>query len=126
MTKVTKDNKGWRECSQKFIPLSSIFSIPIFSSTEFSILRISCGSHNFKVTSIKIYPRGFLCVCYSSIARLKVTFCQCGLLVPVYLDVKVNAKIAYSGGCGLYEDIVERQEYRVRKKLLLSFLLSYF
>ena len=65
----------------------SNFSIPIFSSTEFSILRISCGSH-------KTHPRGILCVCYSNITRSKVKFCQRGLLVPVYLCVKVNAKIA--------------------------------
>ena len=94
MTKVTKNNKGWRECSQKLMSLSPIFSMPIFSSTEFSILRISCGSDNVKVTSIKTHPRGFLCVCYSYITRSKVTFCQRGLLVPVYLCVKVNAKIA--------------------------------
>ena len=65
-----------------------------FSSTEFSIFRISCGSDNVKVTSIKTHPRGFLCVCYSYITRSKVTFCQRGLLVPVYLCVKLNAKIA--------------------------------
>ena len=93
MTKVTKSNKGWRECSQKLMSLSPIFSMPIFSSTEFSILRISCGSDNVKVTSIKTHPRGFLCVCYSYITRSKVTFCQRGLLVSVYLCVKVNAKI---------------------------------
>ena len=94
MTKVTKNNKGWRECSQKLMSLSPIFSMPIFSSTEFSILRISCGSDNVKVTSIKTHPRGFLCVCYSYITRSKVTFCQRCLLVPVYLFVKVNAKMA--------------------------------
>ena len=94
MTKVTKSNKRWRECNQKLMSLSPIFPMPIFSSTEFSIHRISCGSHNVKVTSIKTYPRGFLCVCYSYIARSKVTFCQRGLLVYVYLCVAMNAKIA--------------------------------
>ena len=94
MTKVTKSNKGWRMCSQKLMLLSPIFSMPIFSSTEFSILRISCSSDNVKVTSIKTHPRGFLCVWYSYISTSKVTFCQRGLLVPVYLCVKVNAKIA--------------------------------
>ena len=93
MTKVTKSNKGWRECSQKLMSLSSSFYMPIFSSTEFSILRISCGSDNVKVTSIKTHPRGFLCVCYSYITRWKAKFCQRGLLVPVYLCVKVNVKI---------------------------------
>ena len=44
MTKMTKSNKGWRECSQKLMSLSQIFSIPIFFSTEISILRISCDS----------------------------------------------------------------------------------
>ena len=33
--------------------LSPIFSMPFFSSTEFSILRILCGSVNVRVTSIK-------------------------------------------------------------------------
>ena len=94
MTKVTKSNKGWQDCRQKLMSLSPIFSMPIFSSTEFSILRISCGSDNVKVTSIKTHPRGFLCACYSYISRSKVTFCQRGLLVPVYLCVKANAKIA--------------------------------
>ena len=93
MTKVTKSNKGWRECSQKLMSLSPIFSMPIFSSTEFLILRISCGSHNVKVTSIKSHLRGFLCVCCSCITRSKATFCQSGLLVPVYLCIKVNMKI---------------------------------
>ena len=93
MTKVTKSNKGWRECSQKLMSLSPIFSMLIFSSTEFSILRISCCSDNVKVTSIKTHPRGSLCVCYSYITRSEVKFCQLGLLVPVYLCVKVNAKI---------------------------------
>ena len=87
MTKVTKSNKGWRECSQKLMSLSPIFSMPIFSSTEFSILRISCGSDNVKVTSIKTHPRSFLCLCYSYINRSKVTFCQRRLLVPVYLSM---------------------------------------
>ena len=94
MTKVTKSNKGWKECSQKLMSLSLIFSMPIFSLTGFLILRISCSSDNVKVTSIKTHPRGFLCVWYSYISRSKVTFCQRGLLVPVYLCVKVNAKIA--------------------------------
>ena len=94
MTKVTKSNKGWKECSQKLMPLSLIFSMPIFSLTDFLILRISCSSDNVKVTSIKTHPRGFLCVWYRYISRSKVTFCQRGLLVPVYLCVKVNAKIA--------------------------------
>ena len=94
MTKVTKGKKGWRECSQKLMSLSPIFPMPIFSSTEFSILLISWGSDNVKVTSIKKNPRGFLCVCYSYITRSKVTFCQRDLLVPVYLYVKVNVKIA--------------------------------
>ena len=88
MTKVRKSNKGWKECSQKLMSLSPIFPMPI------SIVRISCGFDNVKVTSIKTHPRGFLCVCYSYITRSKVTFCQRGLLVPVYLCVKVNAKIA--------------------------------
>ena len=61
MTKVTKSHKGWRECSQKLMSLSPIFSMPIFSSTQFFILGISCGSDNVKVTSIKTHPRGFLC-----------------------------------------------------------------
>ena len=87
MTKVTKSNEG-------LMSLSPIFSMPIFSSTEFSILRVSCGSDNVKVISTKTHPRGFLCVCYSYITRSKVTFCQRCLLVPVYLFVKVNAKIA--------------------------------
>ena len=52
------------------------------------------GSDKVKVTSIKTHPRGFLCVCYSYITRSKATFCQRGLLVPVYLCVKLNAKIA--------------------------------
>ena len=93
MTKVTKSNKGWRECNQKLMSLSQMFSMPNFSSTEFSILRISCGSDNVKVISIKTHPRGFLCVCCRYITRSKVTICQRGLLVPVYLCVKVNAKI---------------------------------
>ena len=88
MTKVTKNNKGWRECSQKLMSLSPIFSMPIFSSTEFSILHISCGSDNVKVASIKTHLRGFLCVCYSCITRSKATFCQRGLLLPVYLVCK--------------------------------------
>ena len=71
--------------------LSPIFSIPSFSSTEFLILRISCSSDNVEVTSTKSYRRGFLCVCYGYITRSKVTFCQRGLLLPVYLCVKVNA-----------------------------------
>ena len=90
MTKVTKSNKGWRECSQKLMSLSPIFSMPIFYSTEFSILCISCGSDNVKVTTIKTHPRGFLCVYYSHITSSKVTFFQRDLLVPVYLYVKVN------------------------------------
>ena len=94
MTKVKKSNKGWRECSQKLMSLSPIFSMLIFSSAEFSILCISCGADNVKVTSIKTHPRGFLCICYSYINRSKATFSQRGLLVPVYLYVKVNAKIA--------------------------------
>ena len=94
MTKMTKSNKGWRECSQKLMSLSPIFSMPIFSSTEFSILRISCGSDNVKVASVKTHLRGFLCVCCSCITRSKATFCQRGLLLPVYLCVKVNVKIA--------------------------------
>ena len=94
MKKVPKSNKGWRERSQKLMSYSSIFSMPILSSTEFSILRISCGSDNVKVTSIKKHLRGFLCVCYSYITRSKVTFCQRGLLVHVYLCVAMNAKIA--------------------------------
>ena len=94
MTKVTKSNKGWRECSQKLMSLSPIFSMPIFFSTEFSILRISCGFHNVKVTSIKTHPRSFLCVCCSYITRSEVTFCQRGLLLAVYLCVKLNVKIA--------------------------------
>ena len=94
MTKVTKSNKGWKEWSQKLMSLSPIFFMFIFSSTEFSILRISCSSVNVKVTNIKTHPRGFLCACFSYITRSKVTFCQRGLLVPVYLCVKVNAKIA--------------------------------
>ena len=94
MTKVTKSNKGWRECSQKLMSLSSIFSMLIFSSTEFSILRTSCGSDNVKVISMKTHPRDFLCVCYSYITKSKATLCQRGLLVPVDLCVKVNAKIA--------------------------------
>ena len=92
-TKVTKSNKAWRDCSQKLMSLSPIFSMPIFSSTEFSILRILCGSDNVKVTSIKAHPRSLLYVCYSYIATPKATFCQRSLLVPVYLCVKVNAKI---------------------------------
>ena len=95
MTKVTKSNKGWRECSQKLMSLSPIFSMPIFSSTEFSILRISYGSDKVKVTSIKTHPRGFLCACYSYITRSKLIFCQRGLLVLVYLCVKVNTKICH-------------------------------
>ena len=67
MTKLTKSNKGCRECSQKLMSLSPIFSMPIFYSTEFSILCISCGSDNVKVTTIKTHPRGFLCVYYSHI-----------------------------------------------------------
>ena len=94
MTKVTKTNKGWRECSQKLMSLSPIFSMPIFSSTEFSILRLSFGSDNVKVTSIKTHPRGLLRVCHGYITRSKVTFCQRGLLLPMYLCVKENAKIA--------------------------------
>ena len=94
MTKVTKGNKEWRECSQKLMSLSPIFSMPIFSSTEFSILRISCGSNNVKVTSIKTHSRGFLCVCYRYVTRSKGTFWERGLLVPVYLCIKANAKIA--------------------------------
>ena len=90
--KVAKSNKGSRECSQKLISLSPIFSKPILSSTEFSILLISCGSDNVKVTSIKTNPSGFLGVCYTHITRSRVTFCQRGLLVPVYLCVKVNVK----------------------------------
>ena len=86
--------KSNRECSQKLISLSPIFSMPIFSSTEFSILCISCGSDNVQVTTIKTHPRGFLCICYTYITRWKATFCQRGLSVPVYLCVKVNAKIA--------------------------------
>ena len=74
MTKVTKSNKGWRECSQKLMSLSPIFSMPIFSSTEFSILRISCGSDNVKVTSIKTHPRGFLCVCLAILPDRKQHF----------------------------------------------------
>ena len=58
---MTKSNKGWVECSQKLMSLSPIFSMPIFSSTQFFILGISCGSDNVKVTSIKTHPRGFLC-----------------------------------------------------------------
>ena len=92
MTKVTKSNKGLRECSQKLMSLSSFFSMPIFSSIEFWILCISCRSDNVKVNSIKTHPRGFLCVCYSYITRSKVVFCQCDFLVPVYLCVKVNAR----------------------------------
>ena len=92
-TKVTKSNKAWRDCSQKLMSLSPIFSMPIFSSTEFSILRILCGSDNVKVTSIKAHPRSLLYVCYSYIATPKATFCQRSLLVPVCLCVKVNAKI---------------------------------
>ena len=94
MTKVTKSSKGLKECSQKLMSLCPIFSMPIFSSTEFSILRISYSSNKVKVTSIKTHPRGFLCVCYSYTTRPKVTFCQRGSLVPVYLRGKVNAKIA--------------------------------
>ena len=60
MKNVTKINKGWRECSQKLMSLSPIFSIPILSSTELST----------------------------------TTICKRGLLVPVYLCVKANAKIA--------------------------------
>ena len=93
MTKVIKSNKGWRECSQKLMSCSPICSMPIFSSTELLILRISCGSDNVKVTSMKTHLRGFLCICYSYVARSKVTFCQDDLLVPVYLCVKVKAKI---------------------------------
>ena len=62
MTKVTKSTKGWRECSQKLMSLSPIFSMPIFSLTEFPILHISCSSDYFKVTSIKTHPRGFASV----------------------------------------------------------------
>ena len=94
LIEVTKSNKGWRECSQKLVSRSPIFSMPIFSSTEFSILSISCSFGNIEVTTIKTHPRGFLCVCYSYITRSKATFCQRGLLVPVYLCVKLNAKIA--------------------------------
>ena len=65
MTKVTKGNKGWMECSKKLMSLSPTFSMPIFSSNEFSILRISCDSDNVKVTSTKTHPRGSLYVCYS-------------------------------------------------------------
>ena len=90
--KVAKSNKGSRESSQKFISHSPIFSMSILSSTEFSILRISCGSDNVKVTRIKTNPSGFLGVCYTYITRSRVTFCQRGLLVPVYLCVKVNVK----------------------------------
>ena len=93
-TKVTKSNKGWRKCSHKLMSLSPIFSMPIFSSTEFQIIHISCGFDNVELTSIKTHPRGFLCVCFSYITRWKVIFCQCGLLVSVYVSVKVNAKIA--------------------------------
>ena len=92
LTKVTKSNKGWKECSQKLMSLSLIFSMPIFFLTDFLILCVSCGSDNVKVASIKTHPRGFLCVCYSYISRSKVTFCHRGLLVSVYLSM--NAKIA--------------------------------
>ena len=84
-TKVTKSNKGGRECSQKLMSLYPIFSLPIFSSTDFSILHISYGSDNLKVTRIKSNPRNFACACYNYITRSKVTFCQCEWLVPVYL-----------------------------------------
>ena len=91
MTKTPKSNKGWKECSQNLLSLSPIFSMPIFSSAEFSILRISCSYDNAKVTGIKTHPRGFLCVCYRYITRWKATFCQRGLFVPVYICVKVHA-----------------------------------
>ena len=39
MTRVIKSNKGWREWSQKLMSLSPIFSMPILSQTEFSIVR---------------------------------------------------------------------------------------
>ena len=94
MTKMTKSNKGWRKWSQKLMLYSPISYMRIFSSSEFSILLISCGSDNVKATSIKTHLKGFLCVCYSYITGSKVTFCQRGLLVPVCLCVKVNAKIA--------------------------------
>ena len=106
--KVTKTNKGWRECSQKLMSLSPIFSMPIFSSTEFSILRISFASDNVKVTNIKTHPRGFLCVCHGYITRSKVTFCQRGFLLPMYLCVKVNAKIA-ENSC--FSPIILKQPY---------------
>ena len=95
-TKVTKNRKRWRECRQKSMSLSPMFSTPNLSSTEFSILCISCGFDNVNVNGIKAHRRGFLCVCYSYMTRPKATFCQRGLLVPVYLCVKGNAKIAKS------------------------------
>ena len=91
--KVTKGNKGWRECSQTLMSLSPSFSFSNFFSTEFLILPISCGSDNVKLNSIKTHLRGFPYVCYSYITRSKAKFCQRGLLVHVYLCVKVNTKI---------------------------------
>ena len=67
MTKVTKSNKRRSEYSQKLMLLSPIFSMPIFSSTEFLILRISCGSDNVKVNSITTYQETF---CASVLAIL--------------------------------------------------------
>ena len=106
--KSDKSNKGQSECSQKLMSLSPISPMSIFSLTEFSILRISCGSNNIKVISIKAHPRGFPCICYSYIARSKVAFSQRGLLVPVYLCVKVNAKIA-ENSC--FQPFILKQPY---------------
>ena len=92
--KSDKRQKGWKECSQTLMSLSPSFSFSNFFSTEFLILPISCGSDNVKLNSIKTHPRGFPYVCYSYITRSKAKFCQRGLLVHVYLCVKVNTKIA--------------------------------
>ena len=123
MTKVKKSNKERRECSQKLMSLSPIFSMPICFSTEFSILRISCGCDKVKVTSIKTHPRGFLCVCYSYITRSKVTFCQRGLLVPVYLCVNVNAKTA-ENSCFSDLSYLNRHIYRYIHRYIYEYKAS--
>ena len=119
MRKVKKSKKEWRECSQKLMSLSPIFSMLIFSSTEFSIHRILGSSQNVKVTSIKSHPRGFRCVCYSYIARSKVIFCQRGLLVSVYLCAKVNIEIAENSVFDLLQ-----QQYEHSGPSRFSFNLS--
>ena len=92
--KSDKRQRVWRECSQTLMLLSPIFLFSNFLSTEFLILPISSGSDNVKENSIKTHPRGFPYVCYSYITRSKAKFCQHGLLVHMYLCVKVNTKIA--------------------------------